>query len=147
MLKDVVKILFCVLLIFHFTGCFFKNESSNYAFDDMSLGIYTWEDSKGENSMTFELGQSGGKYYYVLEFYYDGASVPSEELWGIWNVTQSEFIPSNDNTNSYAQYQFKNVKYQEQSISFEIEVHEVINSKDQKKTIPSGKYQLIKYES
>ncbi|MCI8588350.1 MAG: hypothetical protein HFG40_01715 [Bacilli bacterium] len=147
MSKNVVKFLLFIFFIFSSTGCFFRNTPRDSQFDDMNLGIYTWKDSKNASSMTFELGKSGDKYYYVLEFYYDNSLEPTEELWGVWNVTRSKFIPSNDNVNSYAQYEFKDIQYHDEVISFEILIDKVLNSKYQEKAIPSGKYQLTKYES
>jgi len=119
-------------------------ENMEYEFKASNLGSYSFDDHSTGNSIKFELQKKENGYYYVLEYYPSNSTHASEELWGTWDITKTEFSPENENTSSLAEYKFKNIKYGEGNISFEIEAVKVNGTQYKDYVIPNGSYTFIK---
>ena len=118
-------------------------DNMEYEFKATSLGSYRWNGSDG-SYINFELTKSGDEYKYILLYYENNANHASEELWGKWDVTKTEFDLNNVNQNSLAKYRIKNIKYIEDNISFDIEMKNITSSEYKDHIIPDRNYNFIK---
>lgn len=119
-----------------------NTENMEYEYKTSNLGHYTYENDN--NIIEFELNKKDDKYSYTLSYYPNNSTHASEELWGSWDVTKTEFTMNNENTTNLAEYKIKNVKYLERQISFEIELTKLKSEQYKDYVIPNGTYNLIK---
>ena len=118
-------------------------DNMEYEFKTSNLGLYKWNGSNGDY-INFELSKDGDEYKYILLYYENNANHASEEIWGKWDVTKTEFDLNNDHSASLAEYRVKNIKYIENNISFDIEMTKINDDEWKEHIIPDGKYNFIK---
>ncbi len=119
-------------------------DNMEYEFKPSNLGHYTYESVENKNTISFELNKKGDEYNYILLFYPNNSIHASEELWGKWDITKSEFTLNNENETNLADYKIKNVKYSERNISFDIELIKLKDDQYKDYVIPNGNYNFIK---
>lgn len=108
-------------------------------FDDNCLGVYTYEDEKG-NISHITLNKENGQYTYVLNYYPVDSIKPSEELMGTWDTTKDSFSLNDTNPASIGKYDISNLKYYDGGMSFDIRATAVVDLKYQSNLIPDGNY-------
>ena len=120
-----------------------SSDSIKNEFKDDNIGRYSGKDSAG-NEIVLEISRKNDGYSYIIEYFEDGSTHSTEDLWGTWDTKNNTFILQNDNINSIAEYKLSNIKYDSNVISFDLKVNKILINEYKDYAIAEGNYSLGK---